>query len=210
MNETLHTNDVLPEKKSRTGSFFSELIRFALITLFIVLPIRIYIAQPFIVSGSSMDPTFENGEYLIVDELSYRLREPERGDVIIFRFPHDTSKFFIKRVIGLPGETVVLEGDGVMIENAEHPDGFPLDEAYVANRTFGTMRTTLALDEYFVMGDNRPASSDSRIWGSLKEDLIIGRAFVRLLPVTRAAVLPGEHRYAGTASSSATLDAPLN
>ncbi|MBP9771871.1 MAG: signal peptidase I [Candidatus Pacebacteria bacterium] len=205
MNETLHTNDALAEKKSRAGSFLSELIRFALITLFIVLPIRIYIAQPFIVSGSSMDPTFESGEYLIVDELSYRLRPPERGDVIIFRFPHDTSKFFIKRIIGLPNETVAVNGQEVTIENAEHPEGFILDESYVTHETFGTLRSTLGDDEYFVMGDNRPASSDSRIWGTLKKDLIIGRALIRLLPVSEASLLPGKHRYAD-GEGDASLD----
>ncbi len=157
-----------------------------------------YIAQPFIVSGSSMDPTFANGEYLIVDELSYRLDDPERGDVIIFRYPQDPSKFFIKRIIGLPGETVVIKGSAVSIVNTANPDGFALDERFLSHETYSNMRVVLNDDEYFVMGDNRPASSDSRIWGPLKRKLIIGRALVRLLPVTRAQVLPGAHQYGDT------------
>lgn len=190
------------ETATPRGSFLSELFRFALITLFIVLPIRVYIAQPFIVSGSSMDPTFENGEYLIVDELTYRLEDPARGDVIIFRFPQDTSKFFIKRIIGLPGETVDLDGGTVTIINEAHPEGLVLDENYLSHQTFSTMRVTLQDDEYFVMGDNRPASSDSRVWGPLPEELIIGRAFLRLLPVTRASVLPGIHHYEPSATTT--------
>lgn len=182
-------------KHMNTSSFFAEVLRFVLIAVFVVLPIRLYIAQPFIVSGSSMDPTFLNGEYLIVDEVSYRFNDPERGDVVVFRFPQDTSKFFIKRIIGLPNETVHLDGDTVRIENTEHPEGFVLDETYLENSTRNFLRFTLTDDEYFVLGDNRPASSDSRIWGPLKKEFIIGRAFVRLLPVNKVNVFPGEHHY---------------
>jgi signal peptidase I len=201
MPDTLQTQSPAPSSAAK-GSFLSELFRFALITLFIVLPVRIYIAQPFIVSGSSMDPTFENGEYLIVDELTYRLEDPKRGDVIIFRFPQDTSKFFIKRIIGLPGETVSVAGAVVTIVNEESPEGFVLDESYLSHPTYSTVRVTLGSEEYFVLGDNRPASSDSRIWGPLKEELIIGRALLRLLPVTRADVLPGHHQYAAPGDSA--------
>ncbi len=195
MNDELTPQASAPESPKAPSTFFSELFRFALITLFIVLPIRIYIAQPFIVSGSSMDPTFQNGEYLIVDELSYRLHEPERGDVIIFRYPKDTTKFFIKRIVGLPGETVIVNGKSVTIKNEANPEGIELDESFLAHESYSNTRMTLKGDEYFVMGDNRPASSDSRIWGPLSRDLIVGRAFLRLLPVTRASALPGGHRY---------------
>ncbi len=175
--------------------FLSELIRFVLIAVFVVLPIRVFIAQPFIVSGSSMDPTFKNGEYLIVDEISYRFEEPVRGDVVIFKYPNDPSKYFIKRIIGLPGETVSISGNSVQIKNETSPDGITLDETYLSHLTLSRTDVTLADDEYFVMGDNRTASSDSRIWGPLPRDLIIGRAFVRLLPVTKIALFPGVHRY---------------
>jgi signal peptidase I len=205
MNDEQHSSSPASPSSSAHGSFFSELFRFAIVTLLIVLPIRIYIAQPFIVSGSSMDPTFMNGEYLIVDELTYRLEKPERGDVIVFRFPQDTSKFFIKRIIGLPGETVDVNGNVISIENSAFPKGFTLDETYLTHKTYSNTRTTLGSDEYFVMGDNRSASSDSRIWGPLPQKLIIGRALVRLLPITRAAALPGKHMY-GEATTSTTSE----
>ena len=112
-----------------------------------------------------MDPTFVNGEYLIVDELTYHFENPERGEVIIFKFPQDTSKFFIKRIIGLPGETVKIQGGVITIINAQNPDGFALDESYLTQPTNSKVQITLKDNEYFVMGDNRPSSSDSRIWG---------------------------------------------
>ena len=185
------TTQVVP-KQQKQNSFFVELIKFAFIAVVIVLPIRLFIAQPFIVSGASMDPTFQNGEYLIVDEISYRFTEPERGDVIIFRYPENPSKFFIKRIIGLPGETISINQSKVTISNNEHPQGFVLDESYLSVETRGSEFTTLSDSEYFVLGDNRPASSDSRIWGPLEEDLIIGQALFRLFPVTHASILPGD------------------
>lgn len=180
------------KNQEKQGSFFGELFKFAIIAVVIVLPIRMYIAQPFIVSGASMEPTFEHGEYLIVDEISYRFISPERGDVIIFRFPEDPSKFFIKRIVGLPGETVTMQGGSITITNNRHPEGIVLDESYIVDFARDSFTVMLERDEYFVLGDNRPASSDSRIWGPLEEDLIIGRAFLRLLPIARAEVLPGE------------------
>lgn len=182
-------------KHSGSSVFFSELIRFVLIAVFVVLPVRVFIAQPFIVSGSSMDPTFSNGEYLIVDEISYRFEEPQRGDVVIFKYPNDPTKFFIKRIIGLPGERVIVSASSVIIQNDANPEGFKLDETYLSHPTLGDMTVVLDDTEYFVMGDNRPASSDSRVWGPLERDFIIGRALVRLLPVTKAALFPGEHEY---------------
>ncbi|MBI4086564.1 signal peptidase I [Candidatus Kaiserbacteria bacterium] len=172
--------------------FFADLVRFAIIAVLVVFPIRLFIAQPFIVAGASMEPTFENGQYLIIDEITYRLEDPERGDVIIFRYPRDPSKFFIKRIIALPGETITVEGVEVSIRNKTHPDGFVLDEPYINDmRQPTTLSQTLGKDEYFVLGDNRDASSDSRVWGVLKRDLIIGRAFLRLLPIGSASVFPG-------------------
>lgn len=175
------------------ANFFTDLIKFSLVALLIVVPIRLYIAQPFIVSGDSMVPTFENGEYLIVDEISYRFEEPARGDVIIFRYPKDPSKYFIKRIIGLPGDTVSLNNGTVTIANAQNPDGFVETGPYLAegNQTYERYTVALAEDEYFVMGDNRPASSDSRSWGPLPRENIVGRALLRLLPLAHASVLPG-------------------
>ncbi len=184
-----------PHKQSGSSIFFSELIRFIIIAVFVVLPIRVFIAQPFIVSGSSMDPTFKNGEYLIVDEISYRFEEPKRGDVIIFKYPKDPSKYFIKRIIGLPGEHIVISGNRVIVSEKEDTESLVLDETYLAQPTLDNIDIILGKTEYFVMGDNRPASSDSRIWGPLERDHIIGRAFLRLLPVKKIGAFPGEHRF---------------
>lgn len=169
-----------------------EILKYVSLALIIVIPVRLFVAQPFIVSGESMYPTFHNSDYLIIDELTYQFRAPERGEVVVFRYPNDPSRFFIKRVIGLPGETIVLKGATLTIKNAEHPDGFVLKEPYVSARPLlGNKTIVLPDDQYFVMGDNRPASSDSRIWGPLPEDLIVGRALLRLLPVGDIAAVPG-------------------
>ena len=171
-----------------------ELVRFAFIAIAVVIPIRIFIAQPFIVSGSSMFPTFKNGDYLVVDEISYRLKNPERFDVIIFRYPHDHTKYFIKRIIGLPNEKIDIKEGIITVTNSEHPDGLILEQPYVQNESDGNAHYELKEGEYFVMGDNRLASSDSRYWGALKRNLIIGKAFIRLLPIQNIDLLPGHYQ----------------
>ncbi len=168
-----------------------DIVRFTIIALLIVIPLRMFVAQPFIVSGDSMFPTFHNSEYLIIDELSYRITDPHRGDVIVFRYPKNPSRFFIKRVIGLPGETITIHNNKVTIVNTDNPQGFVLDEPYVDDPVLGNVTTVLKDNEYFVMGDNRPASSDSRAWGPLPENYIIGRAFLRILPINKASIMPG-------------------
>jgi len=162
-SEEVDLSKSLDSKPSKKESIW-DLVRFTIIAILIVAPIRMFIAQPFIVNGKSMDPTFKNGDYLIVDEISYRFSEPKKDDVIVFRFPSNTSRFLIKRIAGLPGETIEVEG-----------------------KTY-----TLGDDEYFVLGDNRPVSSDSRTWGSLDSEFIIGRAFLRLWPFNTISVLPGQ------------------
>lgn len=172
--------------------FIDDLVRFALIALLIVIPVRVFIAQPFIVRGASMEPTFRNGEYLIVDQLTYRLAEPKRGDVIILRYPKDERVFFIKRVIGLPGETVEIIGDTIVVQKEGSPS-LTLDQSFIEperlQSEFGVY--VLDNDEYFVMGDNRRESSDSRSWGPLPQENIVGRALVRLFPPTELDLLPG-------------------
>ena len=184
------------EPKKTKGQSFWELVRFAAIALIIVIPIRIFVAEPFIVSGSSMVPTFENGDYLIVDKISYELGSPKRDDVVVFRYPGDTTKFFIKRIIGLPNETVDIKGNEVTITNGTHAQGFKLDQPFVKNPANNDTHFVLKSDEYFVMGDNRNASSDSRYWGAVKRNLFAGRAFLRLLPITKIDILPGNYKQA--------------
>ncbi len=181
----------MPPQQETVGSFLKDIVRFAVVTLAIVVPIRVFIAEPFIVNGASMDPTFATGEYLIVDQISYRFDEPKRNEVIIFRYPLDKSKYFIKRVIGLPGETVELQNGKVTIKNGDDPDGFTLDDSYVTYPKSDEGTFTVTQGHYFVMGDNRAGSSDSRVWGMLPRENIVGRAFVRLLPVTRVSIFPG-------------------
>lgn len=184
-------------KKNIKGAW--DLVKFALIALAIVIPIRMFIAQPFIVSGESMFPTFNNGEYLIVDELSYLFNKPQRGQVIIFRYPGDTKRFFIKRVIGLPDEEISINDGLVTIINKENPDGFMLNEPYIDEKFKTTSVYKTESDEYFVMGDNRNNSSDSRTWGEplstkLTTKLIIGRAYLRLFPLGNISYLPGYYK----------------
>ena len=179
------------DKKEKMGLKQSliEFVKFFLIAILIVVPIRLWVAQPFIVSGSSMNPNFENGEYLIIDEFSYHFRQPERGEVIIFRYPLDQSKFFIKRIIGLPNEKFEIKNNQIYIYNEIFPEGILIEESYINNNKPMTNKTIALKDnEYFVMGDNRNMSSDSRIWGTLDEKLIIGRAWIRLWPFTKASI----------------------
>ncbi len=194
MEEQLSTNpqNDIPKQKKSSG-FFMEIVKFTTIAVIIVVPFRLFIAQPFVVSGASMDPTFETGEYLIVDQLSYKFENPERESVVIFKYPKDTTKYFIKRIIGLPGETVEIRGTKVKIKNAENPEGVVLNEPYVAinHEKQDDLTVTLKDNEYFVMGDNRSGSSDSRVWGPVNEKLITGRPFVRLLPLPRLGFFPG-------------------
>jgi signal peptidase I len=175
-------------------NFFKEVVKFTLIALVIVLPIRMWIAQPFIVSGASMDPTFKSNEYLIVDQLTYHLEDPKREDVVIFRYPRNPSTFFIKRIIGLPGETVKITDGKITITNKENPKGMIIDDPFVSpqHKTADNFAVSLGPTEYFVMGDNRAESSDSRIWGPLERKYIVGRPALRLFPFTKISVLPGK------------------
>ncbi len=168
-----------------------EIGKFLFLAAIIVAPIRLYIAQPYLVSGASMDPTFQNGDYLIIDELSYHLSEPKRGDVIVFRYPQKPSLFFIKRIIGLPGEIIKSSNGRVTVYTKENQIGFPVDESYLPKEYSGSFSPIqLEKTEYFVMGDNRDASLDSRAWGALPENNIIGKVFVRLFPPQRISFSP--------------------
>jgi signal peptidase I len=168
---------------------FIEFLEIAIVAVFGVFLIRTYIVQPFLVWGSSMAPNFVSGDYVLTDELSPRLNGYSRGEIIVLRYPKDPSTYFIKRIIGLPNEKVVIEGNKITIFNKENPNGFVLNENYLVNmpKTFERPNKSnvfeLKDDEYFVMGDNREYSFDSRDWGPLKKDYIIGIARIRLWPL---------------------------
>lgn len=182
---------------TRTSSQRS-LIVYTIVALGAALFIRFFIAAPYIVQGDSMLPSFQNLNYLIIDRVSYHVGNPQRGDVIVFDLPQNTSRALIKRVIGLPGETVSIEGNSVSITNGEFPEGFLLSEPYLDAYNLGgvsLLRTTLGEDEYFVLGDNRKVSADSRIWGVLPREDIVGRVLIRLFPLGGIGVVPGEARY---------------
>ena len=171
-----------------------EFLQVVLISLIIIIPIRYYVIQPFFVKGSSMEPTFQDGDYLIVDELSYHFRGPERGEVIVFRYPQDPKQFYIKRVIGLPGETIRVADNQILIKNNENPKGFFLDESiYLSIGTSGNVEKTLENNQYFVIGDNRDHSFDSRRWGELENDLIIGKVLFRVWPIESASAFSSPH-----------------
>ena len=181
------------KKKAPVKESVLEFIKFAVIAVVIVIPIRLFIAQPFIVSGASMVPAFQSGHYLVIDEISYRFEEPKRGEVIVFRFPSSPSKFLIKRVVGLPGETVEIKGNDILIKNEDSPEGFLWKQGdFNRDRSRRDFKVSLSSDEYFVLGDNRGESADSRMWGALKRELIVGRPLVRLFPLSEIGVFPGE------------------
>lgn len=183
-----------PEQEHRGESLF-DFIKFAVLALLIVVPIRLFIAQPFVVSGASMVPNFDNGNYLIIDELSYRFEAPKRGEVVVFRFPLEPSKFLIKRIVGLPGETIEIRDDTIRIKNDEHPKGFVWDQGEILSSGRAAKQSvTLGADEYFVLGDNRDESADSRLWGPLQREFIVGRPLLRLFPLSEVDVFPGRWR----------------
>ncbi len=165
--------------------FFIELLKVIIISLAIIIPIRYFLIQPFYVKGASMEPNFFDHEYLVIDEISYRFKEPQRGEIIVFRYPKDPQQFFIKRIIGLPGETVHISNEEVYV------DGELLDESdYLADSvvTGGDVTVTLGVNEYFVMGDNREYSLDSRKFGAVDGDLTIGRTWIRGWPFSKIKV----------------------
>ena len=166
--------------------FVVEIAQIAIFALAIILPVRYFLIQPFIVKGASMEPNFYDSEYLIVDELTYRFRDPERGEIVVFRPPNHEDQYYIKRVIGLPGETVEVRNGKVTIFNAQYPNGVLLDETYIDEITEGRERVTLNEDEYFLLGDNRDASLDSRYFGAVTREHLVGRVWVRGLPIDRA------------------------
>lgn len=171
-------------------NFVFELIKVVVISLAIIIPVRYFLIQPFYVKGASMEPSFYDHEYLIIDEISYRFNEPRRGDIIVFRYPKNPQEYFIKRVIGLPGEDIEIKDGEVFVYNNEYKEGATLEEDYlpVGTKTYGGFSkdmVSLDEDEFFVLGDNRNSSKDSRSFGPVKRSFITGRVLLRGWPFSK-------------------------
>jgi signal peptidase I len=188
INNNINNTENANKKESAFRKIFLflwEIVKVVFMASIIVLPIRYFLFQPFIVKGESMMPNFQSGNYLIVDEISYRISEPKRGDVIVFKYPLDTTQKFIKRIIGLPGETVEIKNGKISIFK-NNQDITLNEKQYLPDLsgTSGDIKIVLNNKQYFVMGDNREYSYDSRMWGTLPENNIIGKVFIRVLPIT--------------------------
>ncbi len=174
------------------GLFLLELIKVAVLAGLTIALVRYVLFKPFYVKGASMEPNFFDKEYLIVDELSYHFRAPQRGEVIVFKYPENPKEYFLKRIIGLPGERVKISNGQITIYNTEHPEGVQLNEPYLPKdlATSGEESSPLTDNQYFVMGDNRPNSYDSRRFGAVDKSLVVGRVFFRGWPIDRAELIP--------------------
>lgn len=186
---SIETAAALLEKRSWID-LLGDVVKIIIIAAALIVPIRLFLVQPFFVKGSSMEPTLSENDYLLVDELSYRFRNPERGEVVVFRYAQEDKKYFIKRVIGVPGETVDIQDNVVTIFNKEHPEGFVLSEGYLPEYNLpDAVHSTLGQDEYYVLGDNRPVSYDSKRFGPVHIDHIVGRAVFRGFPLQKATII---------------------
>lgn len=179
-------------------SFIFELIKIIVISLVIIMPVRYFLIQPFYVKGASMEPSFHDHEYLIVNEISYRFKEPSRGDIVVFKYPRNPQEYFIKRIIALPGEKVQIKNGEVRVFNLDNFDGVVLEENYLdkETKTYGLTDNIISLEdeEYFVLGDNRNASKDSRSFGPVSRSFIIGKVLLRGWPFNKINLFK-EHKY---------------
>ncbi|MES2985664.1 MAG: signal peptidase I [Patescibacteria group bacterium] len=168
--------------KSKDMSWKSFFLYLVLIILF-----RVFVIEPHSVTGSSMDETFHTSDYVLVDKITYTFSAPKRGDVIVFNPPVESraEDRFIKRIIGIPGDVIEVTGLETLV------NGQKIDETFVTHPSARIAQATLKDDEYFVMGDNRAVSYDSRAWGVLKKEAIQGRVVLRLYPFDQIGVFPG-------------------
>jgi signal peptidase I len=179
------------------GTFLLDTIEIITTAFAIFVVLFLFVAQIHEVNGDSMLPNFHNHEFVLTDKLTYKFREPQRGEVVIFKAPPRPRDEYIKRLIALPGEKVKIQNNQVIIYNAEHPEGFVLDEYYLAEGTLTQGKSTIAPNtiftvpegQYLVFGDNRENSSDSRQWGPVKKELLVGRAVIRIWPPTKLSVV---------------------
>ncbi len=176
--------------KDHVIDFFQTLVVFAAIGT----AIYWLVAQPHKVSGSSMFPNFKNGDYIITDKISYRLSDPKRGDIVVFKNPKDETQDFIKRILGVPGDRLKVQSGKIFL------NGVQLDEPYLNNIVTNPgsflregEEKTVEAGHYITIGDNRPASSDSREWGQITREEIIGKVFFRYWPATEVGLYPAAY-----------------
>lgn len=170
-----------------SGLWLLEFLKIAIVAGVTIVLVRYFLFKPFYVKGASMEPNFYDHEYLIIDEITYRLRDPSRGEVIVFHHPENPKEYFLKRIVGLPGERVRVSNGQVTVYNRAHPEGVVVEEHYLDETvaTSGDTIITLSPDHYFVLGDNRNNSYDSRRFGPVERGAIVGRAWFRGWPVPR-------------------------
>ena len=194
-------------QRRRRWKIFFELFILTLAALIIISALHWFVLEPFVVSGDSMVPSFSSGQYLVIDEVTYYFHKPQRGDVIVFRYPLDPSQFFIKRLIGIPGDTVTIAHGVVSVRPKGSDTAYPITEPYVAaaNRKDETSTITLSDDEYFVLGDNRNASFDSRTWGPVPGRYIIGQPVLRIFPLQTFTLFPGAYHFSLIATGTPVL-----
>lgn len=172
--------------------FFWDLLKVVCVSLAIIIPVRYFLIQPFYVKGASMEPSFYDHEYLIINEIDYRLSDPARGDIIVFKYPKDPSQYFIKRIVGLPSETIEIANNQIYVYESKDKKAI-LDESQYLPATAKTVSSktwTLGPDEYYVLGDNRDYSLDSRSFGPVYRDLIVGKVWFRGWPFWRLTFFP--------------------
>ena len=172
--------------------FFLDFLETIVVSLAVFALVYIFLFQPHQVDGHSMEPNFHNGEYILTDKVSYRLHAPSRGDVVVFHSPQDERVDFIKRIIGLPGDTIMVKDGYAYVNNVKLPEPYINDPGKVLPGAFLAEATPVTVPdgEYFVMGDNRLHSSDSREWGFVTRQEIVGRAFFRYWPISDIGLVP--------------------
>jgi signal peptidase I len=175
------------EPKSRTKSAFREVVETIVFTLLIYFLVRTFLFENYRVVGSSMFPTLEDNQFLVVNKLAYRLQQPQRGDIIVFRDPHDKERKLIKRVIGLPGDVLEVRQGQVFVNDQR------LEEPYIQDPArYSRPPSSVPDGQYFVLGDNRNNSSDSSNWGTLPRENIVGKAWLSYWPPPLWGVIPHE------------------
>lgn len=180
------------ENVKKLASFFSDLLQTIVFSISIFLFIYLLLFQPHKIKGDSMQPNFPNGEFLLTDKISYRFHPPQRGDVIVFKAPVNEEDDYIKRIIGLPGDTISIKDGSVYVNGQKLEETYLPSGLYTNGGIFLPNNKEIVVPDnyFFVMGDNRPYSSDSRAWGFVPKKNIIGKAWLVYWPPQKAGVVP--------------------